>query len=287
VASFILYTNNAKASADMKIILKIVLSLSFLLFFLIFILSGTFKFQISKPAFWENTFEIKGTYSELSRAVINNLENQAVTEGGKKSDVSIFVDLATADNLKDLINKNIENLLSFVNGKSSEINIYIPINRIPKSLLPVNLIKSGQQIKIEDFLKATGVASVSFTQVQKLQTLPKIVNICFFVSVLFMITILFLEFNLTKNGKRLGLAGLNLILAGIEIFTVAKFLDVLKKGLIQDLLHRTDLAGVIMSTMTPPPIAAISRVWSIEAFVVIILGVILFFVKKPYNNNKV
>jgi hypothetical protein len=266
----------------MKFVLKIILSLFFILFFLTLVMSATFKFQLLKTDFWENTFTANGTYSALSQAVINNLESSAIAGGGRKSDVAVFTDLATTDNLKDLIDRNIENFLGYVNGKSVEMNVYIPVNRIPKYLLPTGLGNTGGQISFQEFLKETGIASVSASQIQKIQIIPNIVNIAFFASIFLLAVILFAYFKLTGRGKRFGFAGSALILAGIITFTGAKLLVVLRNGLIQDLLHRTDLAGVITGTMTPPLITAISKVWIRDAIPAIIFGIILFFVKEPY-----
>jgi hypothetical protein len=269
----------------MKVVLKIILTIFFILISLIFVISATFKFQLLRSDFWEITFETSSTYTALSQSVINNLENQAISEGGKKNDADVFTNLATPGNLKDLINKNVENLFGFMDGKSKEMIVYVPISRIPKSLLPMSLSETSDQIKLQDLLTETGVASISASQIREMQVLPKVIDIVFFTSILILLAILASYFGLTNAGKRLGFAGSALILSGIIIFAGSKLFEVLNKILAQDLIKRTDLAGAIMGIVVPPVIIAISKIWTIEGILLIMIGIILFFVKKPYNKS--
>lgn len=268
----------------MKFILKTFLSLLFILFFLAFTISVTFKFQILKINFWENTFQLNGTYVTLSQAVIGSLEKQVVAGGGIKNDVAVFTDLATTGNLKDLVNRNIENLLNYVNGKSRDAFVYIPIGRIPKSLLPEEIGNSSQQIDLANFLNSTGVASVSASQIQKIQNTPRIVNLAFVVSIVLMILTLAAFFGLMEYGKRFVSAGFAMVVSGGIVFAAAKLTDVINSGLFQNLVQRKDLGGVIVGVMAPPIITEISKVWALLGIVAVIFGIILFFIKKPHNS---
>jgi hypothetical protein len=270
----------------MKFILKTALSILLVFFFLAFSISATIKFQILKISFWENTFQLSGSYVTLSEAVIDSLEMQVLAGGGTKDDIAVFTDLATAGNLKDLVNRNIENFLNYVNGKSKEAFIYVPVGRLPKSLLPEEIGGIGQQIGLASFLNSTGVASVSASQIQKIQNTPRLVNLAFFASIVLMILTLAAFFALTEQGKRFGFAGFAMVASGGILSAAAKLIDLVNTGLFQSLVQRKDLGGVIVGVMAPPIITEISKVWLIIGIVAMVIGVILFFVKKPYNNLK-
>jgi hypothetical protein len=268
----------------MKFLLKTFLSILLVLLFLAFTISVTLKFQILKINFWENTFQLSGAYAALSGAVINSLEKQVVAEGGTKNDVAVFTDLATVGNLKDLTNRNIENLLNYVNGKSKEAEVYIPVGRIPKSLLPEEIGSTSQQINLVNFLGSSGVASVSASQIQKIQDTPRIVNLAFYLSLVLMVLTLAAFFGLTESGKRFRFAGIAMIISGGFVFVLAKLIDVVNSGLFQGMVQRKDLGGVIVGVMVPPIITEISKVWVLLGIAAVVMGLILFFIKKPYNN---
>jgi len=259
----------------MKTLVKIVLNILFIVAVLLFSISLTLNFQILDANFWKNTFNDNGIYSQLSTAIKNNLDSQVVAGGGSKSDAAPLTSLVTPDALKDFIDNNIDNLLGFINGKNKEIVVYIPVQKITGSLLPTGIDGISEEMPINDLLTEFNVQGVSVSQIEQVKILGTVSTYIFVLSAILMILILFA---LNFSGLTILLGGL---FAGIGAVTVFFFKNAITLGLSGE----QSLPAIILRIISPPVLQKIYNLWLYESIIMIFVGIVLFFVKKQYNQH--
>lgn len=269
----------------MKIIAKLILTLLFIPVFLLFILAVNLRSQILAPSFWEKTFDINNTYSKLSISISKNLESQAEAEGGRAGDVKIFTDLASPENLKDAIDKNIYNILQYANGKSKEIIVYVPVNKIPRELLLNNFGGVTENMKLSDVLKEFNVSGITDAQILMISRTGTAAWIFLLATAFLIVLILYFLYLLVDSGKRLVTLGVPLILAG-GIVSLASLLGaVIRVNWVKDMVDNPNLANSLIGTAVTPLFQGVLTVWTLFATVFIVIGFVLFFIKKPYNTT--
>ena len=275
-----LYTNLA-----MKFVFKLILTILFIPLFLILLIGVTVRFQLLVPSFWENTFSASSTYSKLSISVNKNLESRVVAEGGKASDVKILTDLITPGNLKDTVDKNIDNVLQYANGKVNEIIIYIPVNKIPGSLLSKNFDKVTEQMSLTELLKEFNIHDISPVQIQMISRVG--IGAWFFLVIICLISalLLYLLYLLIGPGKRIIAPGVALILAGVMASFATFSGTIVLINWAKDLVGSSNLGDSIIGIVVPPVIQGVLRTWLLLASTAIVLGVVLLFLRKPYNKS--
>jgi hypothetical protein len=272
---------------QMHFVLKIILTIIFVPLFLILLIAVTFRFQFLVPTFWENTFSTSNTYSNLAVSINKNLVAQTISEGGSRSDVNILTDLITPENLKDVINKNIVNVLSFANGSAKEITVYVPINKIPKSLLTKNFGSISDQMSLTTLLKEFNVSGITPAEIQMVSRLGVIAWAFLITFTTLSVLVLYCLYLLVDQTKRLIAPGVALILAGVAGMVTYLLGTVIRINWTKDLAGSTNTGDSIIGTVAPPVIGAVVRVWLIYAITLIILGIVLFFIKKPgYNKGR-
>jgi hypothetical protein len=114
----------------MKVFVRVISSLILIPVFLVLLISGTFKFALLNNNFWISGFEKHGAYENM-RVVVNDYLDSR--------NANIFKSLITVQNIKDFTDKNITNILNFTKGKMAELTFYIPVQKIPKEMLPKKL----------------------------------------------------------------------------------------------------------------------------------------------------
>jgi hypothetical protein len=272
---------------QMHFVLKIILTIIFVPLFLILLIAVTFRFQFLVPTFWENTFSTSNTYSNLAVSINKNLVAQTISEGGSRSDVNILTDLITPENLKDVINKNIVNVLSFANGSAKEIIVYVPINKIPKSLLTKNFGSISDQMSLTTLLKEFNVSGITPAEIQMVSRLGISAWVFLITFTAITVLVLYCLYLLVDQTKRLIAPGVALILAGVAGMVTYLLGTVIRINWTKDLAGSTNTGDSIIGTVAPPVIGAVVRVWLIYAITLIILGIVLFFIKKPgYNKGR-
>jgi len=264
----------------MKFVLKFILALLFVPIFLILLIGVTVRFQLLEPSFWENAFSSSNTYSNLSVSINKNLESQTIAEGGRASDVKILTDLITPENLKDTIGKNINNILQYANGKVNEIIIYVPINKIPKSLLSKNFGKVTEQMSLTELLKEFNMSSISPAQIQMISRIGLWTWVFLIIVTLLFLLVQYLLYLCTSPGGRLVASGAAFIISGIVALLLTASGTVIRINLAKDLAGRTNLNDSIIGIIAPPVIQGVLSAWLLFAIAAIILGIVLFFVKK-------
>jgi hypothetical protein len=270
----------------MKFIAKFVLTVIFIPVFLIFLLAVNLRFQLLTPSYWQGIFSLNGTYSELSSAVSKSLVSQTVAQGGVAGDVKILTDLLSSENLKDVINTNISNVLQYANGKAKEITVYLPVNKIPVALIPGNFTNISQRMSLTDFLKEFNISGISTSQIQAISRLGLESWIILFSSVLLMLLLLYLLYLLVSRGKRLIAPGLALVISGTLALLIHWIIMVIQTDWVKALVTSANTGNILIGIIVPPVIQGVLKIWSSVAFGVIILGIILFFIKKPLYNSK-
>ena len=256
----------------MKVFASVVLVVLFIPLFLVSLFSYTLKFDLLNYNFWQTTLEKNNVYADLTINIKSSFDNQIVKEGGNKNDIKVITDLITTENTKDTMNKNIKNVLDFVNGKTQQINIYLPLDKIPKDLIPESTLtkfnfEDYQNLHLENISKLGEESSYILVGSSALSLL-----------------ILILLFVLTKEGERLIGMGLALIFSGGFTMLLVKVGGILSVELINRRVVSTSITSVILETISPPVIHEIILKWQAIGIVLVIVGIGLFFVKKPKYN---
>jgi hypothetical protein len=260
----------------MKIFVKIVLNILFVVSIVLFSISLTLKFLVLNPNFWKKTFNDNQIYSQLSTAIKNNLDSQVIAGGGSKSDAAPLTDLVTPDNLKDFINNNIDNLLGFINGKNKEIVVYIPVQKIPSSLLPTGIDGISEQMTLSNLLTEFNIQGVTVTQIEQVKIIGTVSTYIFVLSVILMILILF----------ALNFSGLTILLGGLFVGIGAIIIVFFKNAITLGLSGEQSLPAMILRIISPPVLHQIHNLWFSESLIMFAIGAFLFFVKKQYNQSK-
>jgi hypothetical protein len=269
----------------MKIFAQVLLVLFFVILFFIGLLAATFKFQILSYDFWTTAFQKHAVYQDLAVSSKNAFENQITVEGGKKDDVKTITDLMTTENAKDVVDHNVQNLLSFVNGTVPQIIVYFPLDKIPTSLIPKNVTGLKSEMPIADLLGEFNFQDYQNLSLQDLSHLGEYTTYVFAGAVAIFLMILVFLILLVESGKRFVSPGIAFLFSGGLTLLSAGILTNLNSNLSGNLVSQTSLVRVVVGALFPPAITEIISTWKIIGLAAIIIGVILFFVKKPVYNN--
>ncbi len=238
-------------------------------------------------SFWEKTFTSGDIYSVLSASINKNLESQTIAEGGKASDVKIFTDLITPGNLEDLITRNVNNVLQYVNGKTSEFIVYVPVNKIPESLLSKNINTVKTEMSLPELLKEFNVPGISANQIQSISQTGTGSWILYILTSLILVLLFCLLFISEGFGKRLVAPGIALVISGVLALIIAGAGTIIRINWARDLAGSSNMGDSIIGIVAPPVIQGLLSIWLLFGSAAIVLGFILFFVKKPrYNKSK-
>jgi hypothetical protein len=270
----------------MKLVAKVILIIIFIPVFLVFLLAINLRFQLLAPSFWEKSFVSGDVYSKLSLEINNNLESQVITQGGKVGDVTILTDLTSVANLQDTINKNINNFLEYANGKSGEIIVYIPVGKIPKSLLSQNFSLISEQVTLPELFKEFNVTEISPAQIQMISYFGQISSIGLLLAALLLVLILSLLYLLVRPGQRLLAPGIALILSGIFGMAVVFLGTLIQNSWTENLTGSSGTMSLFTGIIIPPIMGGVLKMWSPFAIGAIILGIVLLFLKRSYNRNR-
>lgn len=265
----------------MKFIAKLVLIIIFIPSFLLFILAINFRLQFLSASFWQANFNTNNIYSKLSSSISQDLEAQTIGGGGKSSDIKILTDLVSTENIKDAVDKNITNILNYANGKSKKLFVYLPVSKIPKSLLSKNLATLKEQTELSDFIKKFNIEGISLTQIQIISRFGIIAWMSFIITLLFSALLFYCIYLLVDSGKSLIATGLAFILSGIAIYLFSVFGNAIQISLVNSLSDSTNLGESIVRIVLPSVIRGFLSVWKLSAVLATAFGVVLLFFKKP------
>jgi len=268
----------------MKSIATVILSVLTAILIIIGVGAATIRFQVLSPNFWETTLQKNDTYSNLSGVLKKAVEDQITSEGGRVGDAKILTDLITPVNLKEIIDRNLINILGYANGTLTQFNLFVPISRIPKGLLPRNISNLPDTEPVDTVLKEFNVTFVSAGQVHSISIIGKIVNNVLVLDIALIFIFLIFLFLLGKTGKNFIGAGIAFIISGIVTLGFYQGGMLAGSGIALNFSQKTNPGEVLLGVLTPPLLTEIAQTWLVAGVVLIIIGIILFLVKKPVYN---
>lgn len=236
----------------MKTAIKILSSLILIPIALIALIAGTLKFQILNDKFWINSFENHDIYSQIQKEVFIYLEGKNAT---------IISDLATLPNIKDFVDKNISHTISFLNGNYKELTFYIPVEKIPKELLPKKLGTMTTQMTAKELIQKFNIGGIDPIVFDQFKVTGKIVNYVFYISIILFILLTLLSYPVS------------LTFFGIPIIFQSFF--------IKSINFETNK---VIDLMLNPVIVDISKSWSFIGILLVIISIIIFSIRKVYKK---
>lgn len=261
----------------MRFIAQLFLVLIFTVLFFTALLAGTVKFQLLNYKFWQTAFDQHNVYQSLAENGKDSLNAQLVKAGGSKNDAKVLTDLVTTDNVKDVITKNLQNTLSFANGKESQLMVYVPIEKVPRNILPKNLTGVSSEMPVKDLLTKFNYQNYNDLPLASLSHSGESASLVLTGAVaLLTASVILLIFSVNKGG-RLVAPGVAFVISGGLTLLVTKIVDSLT------IVLNTTLAGTVLS----PVLGEMTRVWLIVGGTALILGIVLFFVRKGSYNKKI
>ena len=262
----------------MKVLANILLTFVSIPLLILLVFSVNIRFQFLKYDFWINTFEKGNIYQKISDEIKTNLESNAIKSGGKANDVIDLSSLISADNVEKFFDENIQSFLQYANGKSSEIMISFPFTN--------DLWKASSKIKLTDLLEEYNIETVSKTDIQAISKLGKL-SWAVTLSLTFLIfLIIFLMYIFTKSGRHLVSLGISFTFSGvvaIACFVAGKFAAEI---ISRDFSSSTNIGKSLSVIIAAPVINNSVQLWFWFGISFLITGIILFFLKKPANNQK-
>lgn len=270
----------------MKVLAQVIIGIILIPLILLFFISVNLRFQLLSPRFWDNAFSGDNTYSKLSASISKNLTTQTLKEGGTAGDVKVLTDVLSTANLEDFLKKNISNFLSFANGKAKEAIVYIPISKVPKSLISPMIGSVSEQMKLTDLLADFNI-HVTAAQIQMISSFGLGSWIIFYVIAVIAALLVFLIYLATDRGKHFITLGLTALVSGIISLVVFGASEIIRINWAKDLAGSLNLGDSLIGIIAPPIIGGLSRVWLWGGLLLLLIGITLFFIRKPaYNKPK-
>lgn len=263
----------------MKFIVRFLLTAVSIPVFIILILSINIRFQFLMPGFWMNTLERANVYSKISSVISESLESKVSAEGGRKSDVAVLTSIISPLNVKDFTEKNFQSILYFANGKTSEVNVYIPV--IESSENSATL----EKISFMQFVKDYNIQGITQEDLNIISKFGLWSWLLLAASTFLIALIFFLMYQITPFGKHLGGMGTIVILPGIFMIGFYLLLNYFAKLLSGNYVSSSNIGTALGAVVAPPIIGEIIKIWLAGGILMIVLGILLFFVKKPAKNN--
>lgn len=271
----------------MKAVAQVLLTILFVIVFFLGLVTASFKFQLLSYGFWSTTFQKHNVYQNLATVTKDSFEQQIIKEGGNKNDVRILTDLITPLNVKETVDRNLKNFLGFANKEKSQINVYLPIDKIPDNLLSKSIAGLKTEMTLQELLTKFNYQDWENLNLNNIANFGQITFYLFIGVVIFLLLILTLLILLVESGARFVSIGVTFVLSGGLTLLVVSLASGINTIVSNELINNTSIASVIAGTVIPPVITEIVYLWRIIGFVMLLLGVVLFFIKKPkYNNSK-
>lgn len=262
----------------MKVLANILLVITTIPLFLLFVFSINLRFQFMNADFWMNAFKEGNTYQTVSDQIKNNLESNAIKSGGLAGDVIDLSNLVSVDNVESFFEDNVQNFLLYANGKSPEIMVSFPFSNSMWDL--------SSKMKLTDVIEEYNIEIINPSDIESISKYGKISWVA--TITLFVLTNLsiFLMYILTKPGKHLVFHGITLTLSGIimtAIYVVGRFVS---EVVLKDYSIGANIGKSLFAIIASPVIQSAVQTWLWFGASSLILGIILFFIKKPANNQK-
>ena len=273
----------------MKFVARALLIIVAFPIFILSVFSINIRFQFLSSGFWINTFEKGNIYSQISENVENRLISRVIAEGGGKSDVTLLSNLISPESLKDFFEKNIKNILLYANGKSAEIMVFtpVPLGKIPEGFDLNNLEDFSEEIPLTDFLKGFDISGIRESDIQAISNFGTWAWVLTAGSFSLLVLVLVLAYLATNPGKHLTTPGIALVLPGIFMLTAYFAGSFAGRVLTDDFRQSANIGTSLAAIIAPPVIQNVTQIWIWFGASALILGILLFFLKKlVYNGSK-
>jgi hypothetical protein len=264
----------------MKFAAKLLLATLFIPAFLLAVLLGTVKYKFLNINSWKTMYAKYDVYQSIATVLKNNLEDKITSSGGNVSDVKVIIDLITPGNLKDFIDKNTVNVLDYVNGRVSEWIVYVPIDKVPKNLLPENLLGIQDNMPIDVLMAKFDVGPANFNYKQ-ISQIGRSVNLLFFGSLFILIVITGFLIFLTEPGKRFSVFGTVYLISGLLTLAFYRLGIFANSGVVTGLSQTTTVGDMVTRILVPPMIQEAFRIWFDIGIAASVLGILFLFIKRP------
>lgn len=269
----------------MKAAANILLAIFFVIFYLVALITGTFRFGILNYNFLTNTFTKHNVYENLAISTKASFENQIFVKGGSKNDITVLTDLITTDNAKDVVNKNLNNSLSYLNGKTNQINVYLPIDKVPKNLLPKNLAGLTTEVPLTTLLTKINAQDIQVSDLEQISRLGEALTFVFVISISILVVLSIFLIVLISAGKNAWGIAVAFMSSGIITLFFVGILSTINKNIPISLAKSVSVATVVFRTVMPSIITEIASKWMIIGIITTIVGLSLFFVRKPSRSS--
>ena len=230
--------------------------------------------------FWLATFEKNNVYDNLAGVLKTGVEKRTVEKGGNRGDAAFLTNLATASNLKDVTEKNLTNILSFLNGESKELNVYIPINKIPKGLLPKNIKPISETMTIEELLKQFNIMGIQNAQIKNLASVGSWSTYFWVLNMALIGLIVFLLIRLTDHRSKFIASGAAFILSGILVFALSAFGYAVRGSMLTDWVKGSEPTQVLLAPFAPYILGEVLKMWFFAGIALLTSGGVLLVLRK-------
>lgn len=271
----------------MKIVAKILLILISIPVFFLCIISINIRFQFLESGFWINSFEKGNVYSQISTSLKDRLIAKVVANGGKGSDVADLSSLISPRNLRLFFENNAKSILTYANGGSKEINVFVPLaaESVPDGADLKDIESTSRQMSLKEFLKEFNITIFAESDITYIAKFGFWSWVFTSVSFALLILIFILIYSLTKAGSRLTAAAVSFSLSGILAGVVYFTANALSSTLSAKFINSPNIGRALAVIIAPPIVANVAQIWLWFGVSGLILGILLFFVKKPAINK--
>lgn len=271
----------------MKLIGKIFLTIIMVPLFVLFMISINIRFQFLSANFWTNTFERGGVYLQLSLYLKNKLESNVVAEGGKLSDIATLSNLLSEDSIKRFVEDNLTGFVNYTNGRTKELIVSVPFTAtsLPEGFGVSDLGSTSQHMTLSGLLKQYQIRGITDAQIESMSKYGYyswLFTIVVFV--LFTGTVI-LQYLLTDHGRRLVALGIGLLIGGLFALAMSYFGHYMGQTFASGFVGSSNMATSIAAILIQSLSKNIVEIWLFFGISASVIGILLFFVRKPANNK--
>lgn len=270
----------------MRVFGKISLTLLFIPLFIIFLATTSIRFQLLNANFYISSLANGNVYQQTSDNLKSLIENNT-QPGTQNEEVNTYLSLITPDNLKEVTENNIKNLFEFLNGKSTELIVFLPLDKIPASVLPFGFLLKGNEIPLDTLLTYFGRpgATINPIVLQRAQLITTASLLLWFLSILLLLLIIYSQIKMTLRGKRLVAPGVSLLLSGLLSLIAVGVVNVMKFNITRDWATSTEPSQVLFGPIVGALVTPITTLWTYIGIATVFSGIVLFFFKKRTSSK--
>lgn len=272
----------------MKMVGKSLLVILFIPLFIIFLAATSVRFQLLNQNFYIGSFEKHSVYQQTS----DNLKNLIVESYGQEAvsskQIKTYTDLLTPDTLKLFIEKNIQNIFNFLNYQTPELTVYIPIDKIPATLLPPNFVLKQDSVPLSTFMGYFGRPGATIDPIflQRARLVMTGSFVLWVVSLLLVIGVLIFQAKLTEKDKRYVSPAVTLIIAGVVSLIAIVIINLLKSTVAEEWAMSVEPSQILFGPIVFSLVSSILTLWTYMTIAAIFLGGAFLFFKKEVLVKK-